>query len=230
MAWKTDADGVVQYDDTLYWKLALPGVAILIHVCVGAAFLAPALMHARLSPGGTLGALAMGFLLWTLFEYLVHRWAFHQTGHPVLRWLYKHCHMPHHRAGRMDDDNHRALHPAIGIPALLPHYLLGLWLGADGYLAGTVGFMLGYCTYELIHYLFHGTEFPHRFNHLGWVRRRYQAHRVHHFGNAQRNFGFTLLVWDALFGTLDLDDRRVRAQDRRPGSREKQPLAVAPGA
>ena len=204
MTWKTDSDGVVQYDGSFYWKLALPAVAIPIHLAVGALFFIPAAMGGR--TGALLSSLVIGFILWTLFEYVVHRWLFHQTGHPVLLWIYKHAHMPHHRARRMEDDNHRTLHPAIGIPSLLPHYVIGLWLGANNYVAGAVGFMLGYCAYELLHYLFHGTGFPQQFNELGWVRRRYLAHRVHHFVNAQRNFGFTLLVWDHLFGTLDLND------------------------
>lgn len=87
--------------------------------------------------------------------------------------------------------------------------------------------MLGYCTYELVHYLFHGTAFPQRFNHLGWVRRRYLAHRVHHFVNAQRNFGFTLLIWDDLFGTLDLNDTSVVRVSSRGGARETTRYAPA---
>ena len=227
MDWKkTDSDGVVQYDDSVYWKLALPAVAIPIHLVVGGAFLVPAALSGKTSPATLLASMVVGFIAWTLFEYVVHRWLFHQTGHPVLLWLYKHAHMPHHRARRMEDDNHRALHPAIGVPSLLPHYLAGLWLGAHGYLAGAVGFMIGYCAYELLHYLFHGTDFPERFNGIGWVRRRYLAHRVHHFVNAQRNHGFTLLVWDHLFGTLDLKDTSVVRATRR-GERDTTRYAPA---
>jgi len=52
---------------------------------------------------------------------------------------------------------------------------------------------------------------------LAWLARwdRATAHRVHHFVNAQRNFGFTLLLWDDLFGTLDLDDSRAISRGAR---------------
>jgi dihydroceramide fatty acyl 2-hydroxylase len=208
----TDSDGVVLYEDNFYWKLALPAVALPLQGVVAALFLAAAIAHGAPSIIALLTAMVVGFIAWTAFEYLVHRWAFHQTGHPVLLWIYKNAHMPHHRARRMEDDNHRALHPAIAIPALLPHYAIGLWLGADLYVAATAGFAIGYCAYELIHYLFHGTDFPHRWSQVGWVQRRFRAHQVHHFANAQRNFGFTLLIWDHLFGTLDLDTSKVASR------------------
>ena len=161
MEWKTDADGVVVYDDSLYWKLALPAVAVSIELTIVGLFLALAVLTGGpAAPGRMLLWVALGFVAWTGFEYVVHRWLFHQTGHPVLRWIYKHAHMPHHRVRRMEDDNHRTLHPSIAIPALVPHFLLGLWLGADGYVAGTAGFVVGYCAYEWLHYLFPRHRLP----------------------------------------------------------------------
>lgn len=220
MTWKTDSEGVVQYDDSFYWKLALPAVTIALHLAVGAVFIGLTLARAPMAVPSVIGLLVLGFIAWTLFEYAVHRFLFHQTGHPALVWIYKHGHMPHHRAQRMEDDNHRALHPAIGIPALLPHYLIALAAGSATYAALAVGFMVGYCAYELLHYLFHGTDFPARHADVGFIHRRFLAHRVHHFVNAQRNHGFTLLVWDWLFGTLDLNDTSlIRAQRR--GERDR---------
>jgi hypothetical protein len=73
----------------------------------------------------------------------------------------------------MADPHHRALHPLIAVPSLLPWYL-GTTLVAQTVfpMALAWGFAAGYCCYELLHYLFHGTAFPERYAHLGWVRDR----------------------------------------------------------
>ena len=210
MANTIDRNNLVVYDDSFFWKLALPQVALPLELAMAAAFLATAghrLAHAAWVP---VAGLLAGFAVWTFFEYAVHRWLFHQTGHPALRWIYRRAHLPHHRTRTMDDPHHRALHPTAAIPALLPHFLAATWLGSAGYLWVMGGFTAGYCFYELFHFLGHGTRWAERFGHLGWVRRKQQAHRDHHFHTPNANFGFTTLFWDHLLGTYVSDFGQAR--------------------
>jgi sterol desaturase/sphingolipid hydroxylase (fatty acid hydroxylase superfamily) len=203
MAWTIDRDGMVLYDDGLFWKLALPIIALPVQLLIGGAFIVLALVRGAAPSAVALG-LGLGFTLWTLFEYAVHRWLFHQTGNRVLRWIYVHAHRPHHRTRRMDDPHHRTLHPFIAVPSLLPHYVLSAVFGSSGVWAGAVaGFSVGYCVYEWFHYIAHGTDWPQRLAHVGWIRRKQSAHANHHFEDPKLNFGFTTSFWDRVFQTYD---------------------------
>lgn len=201
MAIHTDENGMTVYGGR-FWDWARVEVAILIHVATAGGFFAFKAAAVGKPSSGLGWALMLGFILWTLFEYVVHRWLFHQTWHPILRKIYVHAHLPHHRTRRIEDPFHRALHPLISVPSLLPHYLWSTFL-CDGLapLVGVCGFAIGYCVYELFHYVFHATSLPTRLAHIGWVARKHAAHVSHHFTHVQSNFGFTTHLWDRAFGT-----------------------------
>jgi sterol desaturase/sphingolipid hydroxylase (fatty acid hydroxylase superfamily) len=185
-----------------WWTLARPAIALPPQVLIAASLLALKQHSSPMPAARVVGAAVIGFTLWTLFEYAVHRWLFHQTWHPVLRFIWIHAHKPHHRMRKVEDPYHRTLHPAIAIPVLLP-WQLGFVLFAETSIpiATMFGFTLGYCAYELLHYVFHATRFPDRFARLPGVKSWNQAHRAHHLGHLRANFGFTTYFWDHVFGT-----------------------------
>ena len=137
----------------------------------------------------TLAIVAAGLALWSLVEYLLHRYVLHHV-----KWV-KDQHDVHH-------DDQMAL---VGTPTwfsllvfaafvTLPT-LLATSLGTA--LALTGGMMLGYLWYVTAHYGMHHWQIKSS-SYLGGLRRHHALH--HHFEDLG-NFGVTSRFWDRVFGT-----------------------------
>lgn len=144
--------------------------------------------------------LLAGALAWSLAEYLLHRFAFHEIG---IRWKGSVEHL-HHHAGIDQGAGTTALSWAgiivVGLAVFLP---LG-WL-AGGPVAGAAcaaGWVVGYFSYEYLHWAEHRRAPRNRYER--WARRH---HFHHHFHAPRRNQGVTSPVWDVLFGTHDPVER-----------------------
>jgi dihydroceramide fatty acyl 2-hydroxylase len=148
---------------------------------------------ALLSIGLHLGA---GLCLWTLVEYILHRWILHFDTKEGWRYqLAKQWHLDHHEH---PDDPHRLL---IDLRASLPLYVLFLasfYLLTDIWHAGLLvsGLTIGYLIYEGIHVMAHQQSPQSR---LGRALKRY--HLIHHFAEPDRAFGVTTPLWDVIFRT-----------------------------
>jgi sterol desaturase/sphingolipid hydroxylase (fatty acid hydroxylase superfamily) len=144
---------------------------------------------------------AVGALLWTLLEYLLHRFVFHHA--PIISEI----HERHH---------HEPL-ALIGAPAwtsfvlALIGVLFPLWLllGISIAAGMTAGVICGYLWYVLVHYASHHWH-PRHGSYLYRVRLR---HARHHYSHDEGNFGVTVEFWDWLFRTqLDRHSRRLHAK------------------
>lgn len=146
---------------------------------------------------GRLVALALsGLASWTLSEYLLHRFLYHQlpsflsVGHGL-----------HHQSPRS----------LIGVPWWLTTVVVvGTFLGVSQLLdPAAVGVFMaanwtGYVLYCLAHHGSHHWRFRNR-----WLRRMRQHHLIHH-AQPQYNWGFTTDLWDRVFGTYRGPHRRDR--------------------
>ncbi|MAU18993.1 MAG: fatty acid hydroxylase [Martelella sp.] len=131
-----------------------------------------------------LGSLA----LWTLLEYLLHRFVLHH-----LPWIRD-----------MHERHHREVLALVGTPTWLSVALfLGLVFLPLFFLTGfamagitTSGLMSGYLWYVSVHHLVH-----HRHPaHSGYLYKLKRNHAVHHANDAC-NFGVTSRFWDDVFHT-----------------------------
>lgn len=131
----------------------------------------------------------IGLLLWTVYEYALHRWLLH--GVPLLREL----HDLHHE----DQLDYIAVHPLVtlGLYFLL-WYLLGF--GTSPIMAG---FSVGYVVYSVMHTMFHYARIVP--GHPLYRLRR--LHAVHHRVDA--NYGVTSPLWDVLLDTTATPRRRA---------------------
>lgn len=139
----------------------------------------------------------MGLLIWTLAEYLLHRFLFHfETENKFAKYLVFLFHGLHH------DDPHdptRLVMPPV--PALLITSFLYflMWcifplLILDALFAS---FMIGYLFYDYIHY---GT---HHFAMKGKVAKYLKNyHLKHHFSHDPLHYGVSSPLWDYIFGTV----------------------------
>ena len=141
--------------------------------------------------------IAYGVLLWSLIEYLMHRFLFHPN-HRIdsLQRLADGLHGIHHRKPR--DPREILASATTSIPPSL--LILGLLWIATGSLLTIAGVMTGvwagFLYYEWVHYRVHTTNAA---GLLDWHRRR---HFHHHFVDDTACFGVTSPLWDIVFGTL----------------------------
>jgi sterol desaturase/sphingolipid hydroxylase (fatty acid hydroxylase superfamily) len=138
----------------------------------------------------------VGWLLWTLLEYGLHRYLFHMTAHsPRARLRAFLMHGYHHE---FPDDPMRLVAPPLmswpiaAVIALL--YLLVL--GPQHALSLFAGTTAGYIAYDWIHYYTH--HFRPRRGLGKWLR---DYHMLHHFDDGGGRFGISSPLWDWVFGT-----------------------------
>ncbi len=142
----------------------------------------------------------LGFLTWSLIEYLVHRFVYHtETEYDWLYNIQNSGHSIHHRYPK--DPTRLAMPP---VPALiLSAGFFGLfWLLMGEYTyAFWPGFMLGYNAYISFHYAQHVIKMP---KFPPW-RRLWKQHIIHHYKNPYIAYGVSTNLWDFVFGTMARD-------------------------
>jgi dihydroceramide fatty acyl 2-hydroxylase len=145
---------------------------------------------------GTVGLVAAGYALWTLFEYWLHRLVFHFE--PAdglgarLHWIIHGVHHDH-----PNDPMRLVMPPAVSIPLGAAVFgVLYLIFGSHYAPAIGAGFFAGYLAYDLTHYYLH--HFRPR-GRLGRMLR--ERHMRHHFQDDTRGFGISAPYWDEVFRT-----------------------------
>ena len=180
-----------------------PGVILAIYVPVVAVFLARGLEE---RPGGAqalpvLGTYASGIVLWSLVEYVLHRFLFHfEPSHPRMRWIWYLIHGVHHEQPQCK--TRLLMPPILSIPLAFLFY--GLFRGIVGGLLAAplavaplfAGFVTGYLIYDMMHYAEHHLSM--RWGPLKYLKR---YHLLHHFKTPEHRFGVSSPLWDLVFGT-----------------------------
>ncbi len=137
----------------------------------------------------------LGVLMWTLFEYTLHRWAFHYD--PKSSWgkkMHFWVHGIHHDYPR---DHTRLVMPLlVSVPlAALIFALLHSMFGVLSF-ALFSGFIFGYVCYDSIHYATH--HFPMRSGIAKWMK---EYHLRHHYNDEHSAYGVSNPLWDYVFRT-----------------------------
>lgn len=147
-------------------------------------------------------AFPLGWALWTLAEYLLHRFAMH---HLYGKGIMSREHLEHHVHASWSFDTTHILSwtGMLLVGAVLWAPLA--WLVTGSVLAGVtlmVGWAFGYFFYEYQHAVCHLR--PPKTRYQRWVRIH---HFHHHFGAPMRHHGVSIGVWDVVFGTKDHPER-----------------------
>jgi dihydroceramide fatty acyl 2-hydroxylase len=145
----------------------------------------------------TLGLVLVGYLLWTLFEYWLHRIVFHfepEKGIGArIHWMIHGVHHDH-----PNDPLRLVMPPAASIPlAVVVIGALFLIFGSTHAPAVAAGFLFGYIVYDEIHYALHHHNPTTR---LG--KRLRELHMRHHFQDDEKGFGISAPYWDVVFRTF----------------------------
>ena len=177
----------LEHSPTVYWADFAwhAAVALGLAVAVGAGL--PVAAGAA-GLGQALALVGAGAVLWTLVEYLLHRFVLH--GLPPFR----HWHALHHqRPGAL------IAGPTLLSSALITGLIFGpawLLLGMATAQALTLGLVLGYLAYGVVHHSAH---------HGGggaWMQGRRRWHALHHHAPGPGGYGVSTGLWDRLFATV----------------------------
>ncbi|KAI8991856.1 hypothetical protein BDF20DRAFT_812243 [Mycotypha africana] len=148
---------------------------------------------------GTAMSFALGVIIWSLLEYLLHRFFFHLDellpDHQAAFVLHFTIHGFHHYLPM--DRLRLVMPPTLAVIIAYPLVRLGYFLFppmmAHGVIAG--GFF-GYILYDCTHYyLHHAKVYEIHFKEM----KKY--HMAHHYKNYEGGYGITSKIWDHCFGT-----------------------------
>ena len=177
-----------------------PVVPVLIYAPAVIALFATALR--RDSAWDTAALVLAGYLVWTLFEYWLHRVVFHfepQDGIGArLHWMVHGVHHDH-----PNDPMRLVMPPAASIP-LAVLVVAAMWeiAGAAHAPGVAAGFLAGYLVYDEMHYALH-----HHVPRSRMGKRLRELHMRHHFQDDERGFGISAPYWDRVFGTYPKRER-----------------------
>lgn len=148
--------------------------------------------------GAWLGWAVAGFVAWTLFEYVVHRFVYHRI--PYFRDV--------HDAHHANPQGLIGAPPVVGLAMILGlFYVPVMPIGGGAAEAFATGALAGYFAYMLLHHAAHHW----RISAGSWLSLARRHHAQHHHASETCNFGITTSLWDHAFGTA-LVRRGTRAR------------------
>lgn len=130
----------------------------------------------------------IGLLTWTAMEYCLHRFVLHGL-QPFKSWHTEH---------------HKRPNALICLPTILSAILIIIFVftptfilfGIQNSCALTLGMLIGYLTYSIIHHGLHQWKIKNV-----WLKNRRRWHGRHHHVNQSAQFGVTNSFWDYVFDT-----------------------------
>jgi 4-hydroxysphinganine ceramide fatty acyl 2-hydroxylase len=139
----------------------------------------------------------LGLFVWTITEYIMHRFVFHYVpaDKPWALRLHFIFHGVHH--DYPSDARRLVLPPSVSIPlAALFYFLFNAILPANEVWGFFPGFILGYLVYDITHYAIH------HFNFKGNIWKKIkQHHMLHHYQDPDKGYGVSSPLWDKIFGS-----------------------------
>jgi len=137
-----------------------------------------------------------GVLIWTLVEYLLHRFVFHYSP----RSTFGHrLHFMAHGVHHLDPwDPTRLVFPPLG-GVIVAGFVFGLFcipLPLGIAMATMSGFLVGYLAYDMTHYYTHHARPRSR-----WGKYLRAWHMAHHHKYQQQMYGVSQPLWDYVFRT-----------------------------
>jgi sterol desaturase/sphingolipid hydroxylase (fatty acid hydroxylase superfamily) len=144
----------------------------------------------------------IGLFLWTISEYLLHRFLFHfKPRTPRQERLAFLFHGVHHA---QPQEKSRLVMPiALSIPLAAVFYfafvlIIGRLFASPDWVGPLfTGFLVGYLIYDLTHYATH--HFPMRSGYAKYIKR---YHMQHHYKTPNARFGVSSPIWDYVFKTM----------------------------
>lgn len=138
----------------------------------------------------------LGLTVWTLTEYVLHRFVFHwMPPGKIGERIHFIFHGVHH--DYPSDSKRLVMVPTVSIPlSALFYFLFRLMLGEAHAAPFFIGFIAGYLFYDMTHYAIHHFNFKSKF----WLNLKHH-HMLHHYKDMNNGYGVSSKVWDYIFRT-----------------------------
>lgn len=171
-------------------------IPITIFIIYSAGLLYWSVSNTSLAAHSTVLLFFAGVLLFSLIEYLSHRYVFHMDTYTELRKKIQYSvHGIHHEFPK--DKDRLAMPPVMSITIATLLLVLLRWLIGDFVFAFLPGFLVGYAGYLFVHYIVHAYQPPKNAFKALWVN-----HGIHHYKDPERAFGVSSPLWDYVFRTM----------------------------
>jgi hypothetical protein len=176
------------------WRKLTPlFIFVILAICLAVA----AVASETRALGNWLVLIALGLLIWSLGEYIMHRVLFHFEAKWTTLLSLKVMHLGHHDDPQSVDQ--LFISPWVCLPTAIGYCLLA-WLIFGNWHSVTflfIGALIGYSSYEWLHYQAH-----HGHSRLRLLRYLKKYHLLHHGETPNLRFGVTSPLFDYFFGTF----------------------------
>ncbi len=137
-----------------------------------------------------------GIGIWTVTEYVLHRWLFHYEPPGKLgKRMHFIFHGVHH--DYPNDSKRLVMPPAVSLPLATAFYFLFRNVVVhDGFFAFFAGFLAGYLFYDMLHYAIHHAPMKGKI----WMALK-THHLKHHFKDPDAGYGVSSPLWDIVVGS-----------------------------
>jgi len=193
---RTETVRMFKSDFVEFFSHVHPVTPLLLYLPIVGYALYVALWRNGLSILAVICLFALGMVIWTLLEYIIHRWAFHYE--PVTS-LGKKFHFIVHGVHHdyPNDATRLVMPPVVSIPLAVVFFLVFWAFFGPAAPAMWAGFVFGYVCYDSIHYAIHHFPMKRRL----WNRLK-QHHLRHHYHDDRAGYGVSNPFWDYVFGTM----------------------------
>lgn len=149
----------------------------------------------------------LGFAVWTITEYIMHRFIFHFEPKTELgKRMHFIFHGVHHDYPK--DRLRLVLPPIISIPLATGFYFIFRnIINSDGFYTFFPAFLTGYLVYDMLHYAIHHVQIK------GKLWNVLKTHHLkHHYVHPERGYGVSSPLWDKIAKTEFPKENKVRSK------------------
>ena len=171
-------------------------VPLIIYLPVIGYFLYLSFVSSSLTLLSGLAYFGLGLLIWTVTEYILHRYIFHfEPKGKIGQRLHFIFHGVHH--DYPNDSLRLVMPPSVSIPlAFLFYFSFRSILPGDALYPFFAAFVLGYLAYDMLHYAIHHVNMKGKW----WVALK-THHLKHHFKDPDKGYGVSSPLWDVIVGS-----------------------------
>ncbi|OKL41018.1 sterol desaturase family protein [Pontibacter flavimaris] len=171
-------------------------VPITIFLVIATGLIYYGITHGFISIFEAIGFFFLGWFIFTLLEYLAHRYVFHMdTDTPLKARLQYLFHGNHHEYPK--DKKRLAMPPVVSILYASAFFFIFKVIFGTFVFGVVAGMLFGYAMYLLVHYVVHAYPPPKNFLKQLWIN-----HSIHHYKDPEAAFGVSMPLWDYILGTM----------------------------
>lgn len=173
-----------------------PSVPLIIFVPVILYMLYLSIFDFKIDLLSIIGLGVFGLFIWTITEYLLHRFVFHlELKSKLGARIHFIFHGVHH--DYPSDSRRLVMPPSVSIPlATVFFFLFRFLIGEVSVIPFFAGFLIGYLFYDISHYAVHHFNMHSKF----WLAIK-NHHIKHHYQNPDKGYGVSSPIWDYVFRT-----------------------------